>query len=87
MATRDLATNTQRALKQADGIVAFTSQELVKSYTKALKDIRKELDVLYKKFLTMKEPTKAQLTQFMRKQKPNNHNQRNSIKIFCFDFH
>ena len=66
MATRDLATNTQRALKQADGIVAFTSQELVKSYTKALADIRVKLDSLYKKFLTLKEPTKAQLTQFMR---------------------
>lgn len=66
MATRDLATNTQRALKQADGIVAFTSQELIKSYSKALKEIRDKLDSLYKKFLTLKEPTKAQLTQFMR---------------------
>ncbi len=66
MATRNLATNTSRALKQADGIITFTSQELVKSYTKALKDIRKKLDNLYKKFLTLEEPTKAQLTQFMR---------------------
>ena len=66
MATRDLETNTKRALKQADDIVVFTSQELVKSYTKALKDIRKKLDSLYKKFLTLEEPTKAQLTQFMR---------------------
>lgn len=66
MATRDLATNTQRALKQADGIVAFTSQELIKSYSKALKEIRVKLDSLYKKFLKLDEPTAAQLTQFMR---------------------
>ncbi len=66
MATRDMETNIKRALKQADGIITFTSQELVKSYTKALKDIRKKLDSLYKKFLTLEEPTKAQLTQFMR---------------------
>lgn len=69
MATRNLTTNSLQALKKADGIVAFTSQELIKSYKVALVEIRKELDTLYKKFLTLKEPTKAQLTQFMRKSK------------------
>ena len=66
MPTRDLATNSKKSLKKADGIIAFTSQELIDSYKKALADIRSKLAVLYENFMTLEEPTKAQLTQFMR---------------------
>jgi hypothetical protein len=67
MATRDLGINSAIQLSNADTIIKFTSDELIKSYRKALTDIRKELTVLHKKFLTLEEPTKAELTRFMRK--------------------
>ena len=66
MLTRDLATNSKKAMDKADGIIAFTSKELISSYKSALVDIRAKLDNLYDTFLTVAEPTKAQLTQFMR---------------------
>ena len=40
-----------------------TYAQLYRHYKVALVEIRKELDTLYKKFLTLKEPSKAQLTQ------------------------
>ena len=66
MPTRDLATNSLKSLNKADGVIAFTSDELIKSYKSALVDIRNKLAELYDKFMTLEEPTKAQLTQFMR---------------------
>ena len=67
MATRDLGINSMEQLNNADAIMTFTSDELIKSYKIALADIRKELVKLHNKFLTLEEPTKAELTQFMRK--------------------
>jgi len=66
MATRDLATNSLKSLDKADSIINFTSKELIKSYKAALVDVRSMLANLYSNFLTLEEPTKAQITQFMR---------------------
>ena len=66
MATRDLATNSKKTLDKADRIINFTSKELINSYKTALTDVRSKLADLYSRFLTLEEPTKAQLTQFMR---------------------
>lgn len=66
MATRDLATNSKKSLGKADKIIAFTSKELIASYKTALVDVRSKLADLYSTFMTLEEPTKAQLTQFMR---------------------
>jgi SPP1 gp7 family putative phage head morphogenesis protein len=66
MSTRDLATNSKKALDKADRIISFTSDTLIKSYKTALIDVRSKLADLYSRFLTLEEPTKAQLTQFMR---------------------
>jgi hypothetical protein len=65
-ATRDLATNSLKSLDKADRIISFTSKELIDSYKAALVDVRSRLADLYSQFLTLEEPTKAQLTQFMR---------------------
>lgn len=66
MPTRDLSTNSMKSLKKADAIVSYTSKELIDSYKEALTDVRSKLSELYSKFMTLEEPTKAQLTQFMR---------------------
>jgi hypothetical protein len=66
VATRDLATNSKRAFNSADKIISFTDSALIKSYKTALVEIRAKLSGLYERFLTLEEPTKAQLTQFMR---------------------
>jgi hypothetical protein len=66
MATRDLATNSMKCLNNADRIIGFTSDTLINSYKLALTDVRSRLADLYSRFLTLEEPTKAQLTQFMR---------------------
>jgi len=66
MATRDLATNSLKSLDKAERIINFTSKELIDSYKTALVDVRGKLIELNSRFLTLKEPTKAQLTQFMR---------------------
>jgi len=64
MATRDLATNSKKSLDKADRLINFTDKELVASYKAALKEVREKIASLYEKLQT--EPTKAQLTQFMR---------------------
>ena len=64
--SRDLKTNSLKAVRQADGIIAFTSKELIDSYKTALVEVRSKVAQLYETFLTVAEPTKAQLTQFMR---------------------
>ena len=66
MATRDLLQNSKKAFKDADKIISFTSSELIKSYNRALTDIRAELVRLYEAYLPTGELTKAQLTQFVR---------------------
>ncbi len=66
MSNRDLAFNSKKSLDKADAIINFTSKELIKSYKAALVDVRSKLSDLYSRFLTLEEPTKAQLTQFMR---------------------
>ena len=66
MATRDLLQNSKKAFKDADKIISFTSSELIKSYDRALKDIRSELVRLYEAYLPTGELSKAQLTQFVR---------------------
>jgi hypothetical protein len=67
MPTRDLGTNSKKVYANAQNIIDFTSDELIDSYKLALKEITEELDKLFKKFLTLEEPTRAELTQFMRK--------------------
>jgi len=63
--SRDLGTNSKKALDRADKLVDFTTSELAKAYKSAMDDIRARLAKLYEGFTTS-EPTKAQLTQLMR---------------------
>jgi len=65
MPTRDLATNSKKSLDKADRLINFTEKELIASYKTALKEVRERVASLYEKF-QVAEPTKAQLTQFMR---------------------
>ena len=64
MPTRDLATNSKKSLDKADRLINFTEKELIASYKTALKEVRGRVAKLYEQLQV--DPTKAQLTQFMR---------------------
>jgi len=64
MLTRDLATNSKKSLNKADRLINFTEKELIASYKTALKEVRAKIAELYEQL--QENPTKAQLTQFMR---------------------
>ena len=66
MSTRNLSTNSNWGFNQTDKIISFTSTELIKSYKKALDDIRVKLVNLSEAFKISGELTKAQATQFYR---------------------
>lgn len=65
MATRDLGTNSKKSLDKAERLINFTEKELAASYRTALKEVRERIASLYEN-LQGDNPTKAQLTQFMR---------------------